>query len=136
MSSPTQRTLQRCRKNLWVADVVERWQPTGSAGGRRVDLFGCIDVLALDGKQGALGIQATSHTNTSGRVAKILGKQQPNESPEAAAARVHNVRAWLQSGNRLEVWGWRVGLVGRARRWSCRIVRIVCADGQLQREED
>ena len=37
MSSPTQRSLQHCRKNGWIAGVVEKWNQYARI---RQDLFG------------------------------------------------------------------------------------------------
>ena len=65
--SPTQRTLAECKRRGWIAQVVERWNAHARI---RQDLFGFIDVLALDGKR-TYGIQATSATNVASRLHKI-----------------------------------------------------------------
>lgn len=91
-ASPTERTLQECRRRGWHAGVVERWNPHAN---RRIDLFGCIDVIAVNARGfGALGIQATSKSNMSARVEKAKG-----ECHDA-------LYAWLRAGNAFEVWGW------------------------------
>ncbi len=110
--TPTARSLAAGRANGWLIDVVERW----IGGGRikvRKDLFGCIDLVALDGKPGVLGIQATSGSNASARLKKIHGECWPA------------VERWLQAGNRLEVWGWRK-LRGR---WEPRITQVFLNTG-------
>lgn len=98
MTSPTQRTLAECRRRNWEAAVAEYWQtiPRHPGGGVRKDLFGFIDVVALDTSEGVtLAIQATSGTNVSARVRKIR-----EECSDQA-------RAWLLCGNRIVVWGWK-----------------------------
>ncbi len=131
-TSPTQRTLDECRRRGWVCQVVEYWQPNFQSNnviaaarsvidsgeyypgaialldqlretlesyqrggpGKRKDLFGCIDVIAVT-PDCILGIQATTNSNQANRVSKIL-----EECSEAA-------EAWINSGNRLAVWGWK-----------------------------
>lgn len=89
MASPTQRTLQSLRSQGHQAAVVERWNPHAKV---RHDLFGFVDVLAVcDGE--TLAIQATSGSNVSKRVAKILSLDAPI--------------LCLEAGWRIEVWGWK-----------------------------
>jgi hypothetical protein len=89
MTSPSQRSLKHVRTNGYTAQVVERWNAFARV---RQDLFGFIDIVAI--KPGAiLGVQATSYSNISARVKKILS----NES----------TRTWLLSGGIIEVHGWR-----------------------------
>lgn len=69
MSSPTQRTLKHLRDAGYpLVQVVERWNPYA---GVRQDLFGIVDVLAVGSD--IVGVQATSASNVSKRVAKITG---------------------------------------------------------------
>ena len=105
-SKPTARSLDKLRKDGWLAQVVEKWIPHTK---RRLDLFGCIDIIALDGKPGALGIQATSGSNVASRITKALAEPK--------------LRSWLEAGNRFEVWGWvkrKVKRGGKAMRWELR----------------
>lgn len=99
-TSPTKRTLDLCRKHGWTVQVVERWC---SFSRKRVDLFGVVDVVAMDGKN-VIGIQSTSGSNFSSRMTKILAE------PRA--------KLWIESGGRLFVHGWRQ-LAGK-RKWECR----------------
>lgn len=102
------RTLARCRAAGWPVQIVEKWVP---AARKRIDLFGCIDLVALDGQPGVLGIQATSGSNAAARATK--------------ARELPTLRAWLEAGNRFEVWGWRkVGARGKRKLWDVRIVRV------------
>ena len=101
-AGPTERTLQRLRRDGWRAAVVERWNPHAM---KRHDLFGVVDVLAIRGGQ-TLAVQATSDSNVASRVTKI-------EDSEAIA----EIR---EAGWSLQVWGWRK----RKGRWEPRIVEM------------
>lgn len=107
--SPTARTLEWLRRAGYSAGVVEKWIPQMR---RRVDLFGCIDIVAVGGGEtGALGVQATSGSNHASRVAKILA------IPEA--------EQWVEAGNRLWVMSWaKRGQRGKAKRWEPRIETV------------
>lgn len=121
-TSPTQLSLQFCRRQGWPCRVLEHgvYIPTGEtayvpalrriartfAMAKRRDLFGFIDGVALDGQPGLLGWQATSATNVAARVRKAEGSEF--------------FAAWLAAGNRFEVWGWAQAKPGA--RWR-RIVR-------------
>lgn len=89
--SPTERTLQWCRKQGWEADVAEKWIPQTK---RRRDLFGFVDIVALTG-EGIVGIQATSTPNVQARVKKI-GAEVKDKAV-----------AWLNSGGEIWVMGWK-----------------------------
>ena len=100
MTSPTARTLAHFRKCEIPAGIVERWIPAGkdkdgkvNPFGKRKDLFGFIDVVAL--WQGIVGIQVTSGSNTAARLGKI--------QTECNAV----AQTWLEMGGRIEIWGWR-----------------------------
>lgn len=110
MPSPTQRTLALLRAAGMVAQVVERWNAFAR---KRVDLFGVVDVVALDLAHGrTIGVQTTSGTNVAVRIEKIY-------ATEAA-------RHWLLCGNRLVVHGWaKRGARGRRKVFTCREVEIV-----------
>ena len=89
MGSPTSRSLERLRKDGYVAQVVERWNPYARV---RIDLFGFIDIIVMGkGLQGIIGIQATSVGNVSARIKKIYA------IPEA--------KIWLECGNKIYVHG-------------------------------
>lgn len=133
--TPTARSLAECRKRGWRAGVVER-RLKGSL--TTVDLFGFIDLVALDGQPGLLAIQATGdhggHVQT--RVRKI--RQGIIEPPKNATLRqlaaieragpriVEAARAWLAAGNRIQVWGWgRRGAAGSRKLWTLRVVDVL-----------
>lgn len=98
-TSPTKRTLDKVRKHGWDVQVVERYCQFSK---RRIDLFGVVDLVAMDGNS-IIGIQSTSGSNFANRITKILAE------PRA--------KRWIESGARLFVHGW----VQRAsKRWECR----------------
>lgn len=89
MTSPTQRALAFCKAQGWTVQVVEKWNPWSRT---RLDLFGCIDLVVLDGVGGGpLGVQVTSGSNVSSRVSKARGEKR--------------IWQWLDSPARFEVWG-------------------------------
>jgi hypothetical protein len=68
--SPTQRTLKRLRDSgdYPLVTIVERWNAFAKI---RQDLFGIIDILAIDSKGNTVGLQVTSYSNISARVKKM-----------------------------------------------------------------
>lgn len=105
--TPTARTLARLRRDGYAAGVVERW--IAQAGVRR-DLFGCIDLLAIRAGEAVIGVQATAVSCMSARIAK--------------ARSIPELRTWLATGARFQVWGW-AKVNGR---WHPRIVELRAAD--------
>ncbi len=68
--SPTQRTLKRLRDSgdYPLVSIVERWNAFAKI---RQDLFGIIDLLAIDSDGNTVGIQVTSYSNINARVKKM-----------------------------------------------------------------
>lgn len=87
--SPTQLSLKELRKTCHAVQVVEVWN---SFTRTRKDLFGFIDILALEGET-TIAVQSTSWTNVSSRAKKIA------ESPLVGAVR--------DAGWRILIHGWR-----------------------------
>lgn len=112
-TSPTQRSLKLLKDTGWNAEVVERWI---HAIMRKQDLFNCIDIVAI--RFGELaGVQVTSGSNVSARIAKI--KKEPM------------MVKWLEANGTLYVHGWREvvayrknGKKAKRKRWECRVVPI------------
>lgn len=91
MESPTKRSLKLLRETGHQAQVVERWNMFAKV---RQDLFGWIDIVAVDPKTpGILGVQTTTTTNQAARIEKARGNGA--------------LVAWLLAGGRLTVHGWR-----------------------------
>jgi hypothetical protein len=102
--TPTARTLNILRRDGYTAGVVERWLPRCNI---RVDLFGCIDLLAIRPGEPVLAIQATSGSNHAARVAK--SKAEPR------------LQTWLAAGGRFEIWSWsKRGERGKRKTWALR----------------
>ena len=106
-TTPTSRTLERLRKEGWTCQVVERHKPMPAGKVRdrqgrermafflttRVDLFGCIDIIAIRGNE-TLGVQSTSGSaHHAHRMHKIKAEPRMAE--------------WVAGGRRLEIWTWR-----------------------------
>jgi hypothetical protein len=89
------------RERGYLAAVVERWNPYAKV---RQDLFGVIDVVAVG--DDVVGVQATSASNVSKRVAKIT------DSPALPILR--------KAGIRVLVHGW----AKRKGRWTLREVDV------------
>jgi hypothetical protein len=67
-TSPTQLSLKRLRELGYEAAVVEKWNPHAKI---RQDLFGCIDILALDESGRSIWVQTTSASNMAARRTKL-----------------------------------------------------------------
>jgi hypothetical protein len=114
MSSPTQRSLDYLRKNGAIAGIVERYNQYSR---KRNDLFGFIDIVAIQLDHTILGVQCTSASNHAARVAKILSA----ECNDAALR-------WLLAGAQLQVMSWskritkkKDGSKAKVGRWTVRI---------------
>lgn len=120
--SPTQRTLAFLKEEGYLVSIVERWIPIPSfpGGGQRKDMFGIIDIIALDLKNGrCLGIQSTGSAYSE-HFKKITG-----EGKEMAIA-------WLSIPcHDLYLYGWRkIKKVrgGKQMVWSPRIYKFELKD--------
>ena len=118
--SPTQRTLKANKDLNRDCGIVERWQQYGGKFGIRQDLFGFIDIIAIDPKQGIVGIQSTGQ-DWAGHVNKIFDKRDI-------------VSKWLEHAT-LELWSWRKVKKkrgGKAMIWKARIGDFLLdIDGKL-----
>lgn len=90
--SPTQRTIQELKKRGFKTVIVEKWNPHV---GIRQDLFGIIDIIALDPYRGVVGIQTTG-SGFAGHHRKFT-EEKSQECID-----------WLLTpGTALEIWSWR-----------------------------
>jgi hypothetical protein len=98
LSSNTQRTLKALRDKGLPAGMVERFLPHAMRGdgfrGVRQDLFGFIDIVALDTSRGIIGIQSTGQ-DFSGHYRKIVEEKK------------ENAINWIACGGIIELWAWR-----------------------------
>lgn len=116
MSTPTTRTLALLRERGVRAGIVEKWNPHARV---RQDLFGFIDIVALDDDRGIVGIQCTAGSAHAARRTKIQ-----TEMREPALA-------WLACGGFIEIWSWsknKGGKRGGRTMWRPRIERVTVAD--------
>ncbi len=103
-TSPTQLSLKELRKTCAAVQVVEKWNPHARI---RQDLFGFIDILALDGET-TIAVQSTSWANVSSRAKKIA------ESELVGAVR--------KAGWKIIIHGWRKNL--KTKRYECKTVDV------------
>lgn len=101
--SPNARTLKLYRDMGYLADVVERYDHHAQ---RLHDFLGMFDIIALRAGE-TIGLQPTTDANVAARVKKI------RSNPLYAA--------WLETGARIAVVGWKVASDGK---WRAREVRM------------
>lgn len=94
---PTQLSLRHLRDEGWMVDVCERWVPSGMGQQVRKDLFGMIDLVAV--REGeTMGVQTTSASNASSRVAKMSDAEHaPMRAALHAAGWALVVHGWRKS---------------------------------------
>ena len=102
--SPTQRSLKLLRSRGYTCGITEHWNGWIK---RRQDLFGFVDILAADPRDGHfLFVQTTTQAHVAARLAKI--------STVEAAHVIH------QTGGVIVVHGWaRRGPRGKRKVWTC-----------------
>lgn len=104
--TPTQRSLAWLREQGYLCEVVEHWNAHARV---RKDLFGFVDILAIDSDARlTMAVQTTSGSNMAARVAKIRANP--------------NLATVLAAGWKIEVHGWRkiIGEQGR-KIWQVRV---------------
>ena len=113
--SPTQRTLRALRDRGQIAAIVEKFNAYAGPHGLRQDLFGIIDVLALDPVHGVVGVQSCGNSFSAHRHKICENRYQETIN-------------WLNTpGTRFELWAWRKVKLhrgGKAMRWKPRIAEI------------
>ena len=111
-NSPTQRTLAYFRDLGFKVQVVERWCQYSR---RRIDLFGCIDIVAVREGVGVVGIQACAGSSHAARRTKALEQEA--------------LQDWLKAGGRFEVVSWaKRGARGKRKVWTVRREELTIAD--------
>lgn len=118
-TTPTQRTIRELRNQGRVCAIVEKWNAFVGPHGVRQDLFGIIDVIALDPERGVVGVQS-------------CGSSFAEHERKFFDERRQECIDWLSTpGTKLELWGWRKVKVkrgGKAERWSPRVREFVLDD--------
>jgi len=106
--TPTARSLAYLRKQGMTAGVVEKFNHHTK---RRIDYLGGIDLIACGPVHGIVGVQSTSSSNQSSRVAKLLAEPRMAE--------------WLKGGGRLVVHGWsKKGKAGKRKLWTVNVTEL------------
>tara|TARA_R110002126_G_scaffold209857_1_gene356454 strand:+ start:181 stop:504 length:324 start_codon:yes stop_codon:yes gene_type:complete len=97
--SPTQLSLKHLREKGWTTiAIVEHWNCFARI---RQDLFGFIDILALNDYGHVLAVQTTSYSNMSARCKKIA--DNINIGNVRKAEWKVEVHGWKKVGNKWEV---------------------------------
>lgn len=113
--SNTQRTLRALRERGLVAAIVEKWNAYAGPHGLRQDLFGILDILALDPERGVIGVQS-------------CGSAFSEHLRKLTIEKAQETTDWLRTpGTSLELWGWRKVKLkrgGKAERWMPRVVEV------------
>ena len=118
--SPTQRTLKAMREQGRICGIVEKFNRFVGSHGIRQDLFGFIDIIAIDAVDGIVAIQSCGQSFKA-HVDKLT--EERNEA----------VYEWLKHA-KLELWGWRkvkLNRGGKAVRWMPRIADICISDDEI-----
>lgn len=126
--SPTMRTLKALRAQGCECGMVERWLQHAGPHGKRVDLFGFIDIIAMS-ESGITAIQSCGQ-GFSDHVRKICCTLEDDPDAERRAPLV---KMWLSS-TPLELWGWRKVKVkrgGKAMVWKPRVADFWLEDGEV-----
>ena len=117
--SPTQRTIRELRNQGRRCGIVEKFNAYAGPHGLRIDLFGIIDIIALDPERGVIGVQSCGNS-FSAHLKKILIEHY------------QETLDWLQTpGTVLELWAWRKVKKkrgGKAMVWRPRIKQITLED--------
>ena len=112
--SYTQKTLRELRKRGYTCAIAEKWNAFAGPHGVRIDLFGFIDIVALDRQRRiTIGIQSTGPSGHAEHKRKILA--------------CDNALEWLECRNVIELWSWRKLLKkkgGKQRIWVARVEEI------------
>ncbi len=123
--SATQRTLRELRDKGRICGIVERFNSFAGQFGKRFDLFGFIDIIALDTAVGIIGVQSCGQS-FSEHLKKIT-EEKNDECFE-----------WLRCGGKVELWGWRklkLKRGGKAMRWKPRIAHIYLEGEEIKYNE-
>ena len=100
--TPTARSLALLREMGYACQVVEQFNRFSKT---RLDLFGCIDIVAAHEDFGILGVQATTTSNAAAREKKALAEPR--------------LLTWLLAGGKFTVHGWALrGKRGTRKLWT------------------
>ena len=116
--SPVQRTLRVLREQGAKCSIVEHFNPHVGEHGVRQDLFGIIDILALD-PSGIIGIQ-------------VCGSDYKKHFNKLTIERAQDSIDWLSCrGTKLQIWSWRQLKIKRgskAVKWTPKVTELSMED--------
>lgn len=127
--SSVQRTLQAMRQQGRICAIVERFNAHVGPFGIRQDLFGIIDIIALDPERGVIGIQACGQ-DFKAHVRRITEEKAQESIDWLETQTCCTYCGKLTIATSLELWGWRKVKLrpgAKAMRWKPR-VRIFTLD--------
>jgi len=114
--SPTERTIKSLKEKGYACGIVERyisqvWNSNGKRGIRK-DLFGILDIIALDPQRGVIGVQSTGE-DFSGHDKKILFEKREEAIRWLSTPGAHlELYSWRkikkEKGSKIEIWAPRV----------------------------
>jgi hypothetical protein len=110
--SNTSRTLEYIRSQGWIADKVEQYNAYAGKFGKRKDMFGFGDIVAM-GEGSIIAIQSCGQSFSQ-------HDRKITEDPDVAP----NALTWIKNGGRLLLIGWRKVKLrpgAKAMRWKPRI---------------
>lgn len=117
--SPTQRTLGAMREQGRICGIVEKFNHHVGEFGIRQDLFGFIDIIAIDPVNGIIAIQSCGQ-DFAGHIRKMT--EERNDA----------MYQWLQHAP-VELWGWRKVKLkrgGKAERWKPRVADFTLGENE------
>lgn len=104
----SERSLQECKRLGLTAGKVERFVQQAGRFGRRFDLWGWVDIMAIADEY-VIAIQSCSMSGRSAHLKKI-------EGDEKVLAALHR---WVAvPGCRAELWAWRKLKKGKRMLWT------------------
>lgn len=119
--SSVQRSMKYLKTLGLKCTVAEKFNPHVGQYGIRQDMFGFIDIIALDPSRGIIGVQACGGGEIKAHERKIFDNEEV----------LDNVIDWLEAGGLLEFHGWRklkVKRGGKAMRWVPKIIEYKLDD--------
>ena len=124
--SATQRTLRALRDQGRVCAIVEKFNAYAGPFGRREDLFGIIDVLALDPERGVVGVQCCGSDFKAHKDKILIEKAQETHDWLSTKVKCPSC-GHSHVSTALEIWSWRklkLKRGGKAERWMPRVEEI------------
>lgn len=121
--SSVQRTLRFMRQQGRICGIVERFNQYAGPFGVRQDLFGIIDIIALDPERGVVGIQACGQDFA--KHIRTITEEKAQESIDWLETKIRCHQCGiLTTATMLELWGWRKVKLrpgAKAMRWKPRV---------------